>query len=176
MSCTDIFCSITRYETEWVYTAKPVSAGEDCDLWTKEEINNRADAHVKSYLSDKYPDTPTDCGKGCKCLEIEDQDPKATKWAGWIKHAGNFPMDTGSFANICRVGYEIKYKYRNRVFKGNCGIDSGPTFGNPTKDKPSPKDVVNYDPKYHSVSADAGNEMVGETVTAEKIDGCGCKQ
>ncbi len=174
MACTNVFCSITKYENEWVYTAKPIAAGTDCDIWTEDEINKRADAHVKSYLSGKYPDTSTDCGNGCKCLEIEGQDPKPTIWVGWIKHAGNFPMDTGHFAYICRVGYEIKYKYRNRVFKGNCGIDSGPTYGDPTKDKPSPKDVVNYDPKYHSESAGDGAEVLGETVTAAKNNDCGC--
>jgi len=173
MSCIGV-CSITKYETEWVYTAKPIAAGEGCKDWTEDEINDSANAHVKSYLKGKYPDSPTDCGKGCKCLEIEDQDPKPTQWVGWIKYAGNFPMDASPWAGKCRVGYEIKYKYRNRVFKGNCGIDSGPTYGDPTKDKPSPKDVVNFDPKYHSKSTGEGTEILGEAITATKNDDCGC--
>lgn len=146
MGCSGT-CTITKYETKWSYIAEPIAAGSDCDIWDKDDIRKKANAHVESFLANKYPDTATDCEKGCKCIEIEDQDPRPTKWIGWIKHADNFPMDPPLFK--CRVGYTIMYKYRVRLFEGLCGIEPGETYGDPNKDEPSEKLTLNYDPKYH---------------------------
>lgn len=128
MSCSGR-CTITKYEFEWEYTVDPIAAGSRCP--NKKTIKEEADWHAEYWLDTKYPETASKCKPSkkkkkeskalCECVELEDQDPKPTVWSSWLSKSNHFQFER----SLCRIGYSIKYRFRSRLYDGNCQISTG---------------------------------------------------